>query len=140
MHLRRAEIADIAAMHLVRVSVVENALSDPSLISHQDYERHLTELGLGWVVEEGTEILGFSIGRLTDSNIWALFVLPSAEKRGIGKLLHDAMVEHMFTAGLIELWLSTTPNTRAEGFYVRQGWEHKPPHPEGEVRMVLQQL
>jgi GNAT superfamily N-acetyltransferase len=124
-------------MHRVRVSVVENALSDPSLISHQDYQRHLTELGCGWVVEDAKEILGFAIGRLTDANIWALFVLPSAEQRGVGRLLHDAMVSHMFSAGLSELWLSTTPKTRAEGFYLRHGWQHSPPHPAAEVRMVL---
>jgi len=137
VRLRRGEIVDITDMHRVRMAVLENTLSDSSLISQQDYERYLTEIGVGWVVEEAHEILGFAIGRLTDGNIWALFVMPSAEQRGIGRLLHQAMVSHLFSSGLTELWLSTTPKTRAEGFYLRHGWHHAAPHPEGEVRMVL---
>jgi len=41
------------------------------------------------------------------------------------------------TQGSTNFGFSTTPKTRAEGLYLRQGWRHSPPHPEGKVRMVL---
>ncbi len=125
-------------MHRVRMAVTENVLSDASLISHEDYQQHLVELGCGWVVEENQKILGFAIGRLTDANIWALFVAPGSEGRGIGGQLHDVMISHMFSAGQTQLWLSTTPGTRAERFYSQRGWQYWPPHPAEEVRMILQ--
>lgn len=137
MHLRLAEVPDIPAMHRVRVAVLENRLSDASLVTHGDYEDHLSSLGRGWVVEDGGVVVGFAIGCVTDGNIWALFVAPGSEQRGVGAALHDALTSSLFASGLHALWLTTSPGTRAEQFYLRRGWVPWPPHPGKEIRMSL---
>ena len=119
--LRQATIDDIAAMHGVRLSVLEN---QPvfSIISEDDYRKHLEELGRGWVVEIQGEVVGFAIANATDGNVWALFVHPDHERRGYGRRLHDAMVSWLWKQGLSKLWLTTDPGTRAQGFYESAGW------------------
>lgn len=47
--LRRAERADIPAMHRVRLSVIENRLA--SIVTEDDYIPAIEETGRGWVVE-----------------------------------------------------------------------------------------
>ena len=135
--LRAAAEADIPALHRIRLSVRENRLSDPSRVTERDYVEHLATLGRGWVVEVDGAIVGFAIGRVTDGNIWALFVDPAHEGKGYGSMLHDAMVAGLREAGVSSPWLSTEPGTRAEAFYRRKGWVPHPPHPPGEVRMSL---
>lgn len=136
MALRPATTADVSALHRVRMLVRENRLSDASLVTERDYVAHLTRLGLGWVSEERGAIVGFSIGRLTDGNVWALFVDPAHEGSGHGSKLHDALIGSLFAAGLDSLWLTTEAGTRAEHFYLRKGWLPSPPHPAGEIRLV----
>jgi GNAT superfamily N-acetyltransferase len=122
VQLRVATVRDIPAMHRLRMSVRENRLSDPSRITESDYVAHLTSLGRGWVAEIDGTIVGLAIGRATDGNIWALFVDPEYEGRGIGTILHDTMVNWLFDQGLQRLWLGTEPGTRAEQFYLRKDW------------------
>jgi GNAT superfamily N-acetyltransferase len=42
-------------------------------------------------------LVGFAIADLVDNNIWALFIHPGFEKLGIGKKLHDEMVNWYFS-------------------------------------------
>lgn len=135
MLLRPARLDDIPQLHRVRLAVRENRLSDPARISAQDYAAHLSELGRGWVVEVDAVVAGFAIARITDGNIWALFVDSAHEGRRFGSLLHDAMLAGLAAHGLSHAWLTTDPGTRAEAFYRRKGWREFPPHPEGEVRL-----
>jgi len=51
MQFRRGELVDSLLCTECFTSVIENALSDLSLISHHDDERDLAELGCGWVAE-----------------------------------------------------------------------------------------
>ena len=62
------------------------------------------------------EIVGFSIADLKDNNVWALFL------RLEFKQLHDMMLEWYFTQTMNNVWLGTSPNTRAEAFYRKAGW------------------
>jgi len=119
--LRVATVADIAAMHRVRLSVRENRLVF-SIITENDYRKHLEELGRGWVVETAGEIIGLAIGNATDGNVWALFVHPDHERRGHGRQLHDVMVSWLWEQGIPKLWLTTDPDTRARRFYEAAGW------------------
>lgn len=137
MTLRIATIEDIPGMHRVRLAVTENRLSDPSRISDADYAEHLNSLGRGWVMECEGVIVGFAIGRITDGNIWALFVAPQYEGRGYGTLLHDAMVTSMFEQGLAHLWLTTEAGTRAEQFYLSRNWFPSVACTKGELRLSL---
>ena len=104
--LRQATIADIAAMHRVRLSVHENRLVF-SLISESDFREHLEKLGRGWVVEIEGKIIGFAIANATNGNVWALFVHPDHERRGYGRQLHDVMVSWLWEQGVPKLWLTT---------------------------------
>ena len=137
MKLREATSTDIPQIQLVRNSVRENMLSNPALVTDADCEEYLTRRGKGWVCEVDEKIVGFSIADLNDDNIWALFVQPEYEGKGIGRQLHDQMLTWYFQQNKNSVWLSTSPNTRAERFYRRAGWKEKGRLPNGELKFVL---
>ena len=116
MNFREAVIEDISQMQTVRNSVKENVLSDPGLVSYADYHKYIIHRGKGWVAEEDGTIIGFSVADLVDMNIWALFVLPRFEKKGVGKKLHQLMLDWYFSQVKVPVWLSTAPRSRAEAF------------------------
>ena len=134
MHYRMANLNDWQAIHVVRMSVTENVLSDPLKVTETDYKSMISERGRGWVCEVDGEIIGFSIVDLQEQNIWALFLLPTFEGKGIGKKLHDLMMNWTAAQGLKSVWLSTTPGTRAEGFYRKMGWKDKGLLQNGEIK------
>src|SRR5579871_590736 len=137
MIFREAEIKDFHAMHVVRVAVQENILPDPNMISAKDYEEFLMHRGKGWVCEIEDAIVGFAIVDLRDNNVWALFVHPEFDGKGIGKRLHDEMLEWYFAQTDTPTWLGTSPNTRAEKFYRKAGWKETGQRPNGEIRFEL---
>lgn len=121
-HVHVATRAHVDALHRVRLSVRENVLSRPELVTHADYVEHLERRGRGWLVEVGGLVVGFAVGRADDGNLWALFVDPAHEGRGVGGALHDTLVDWMFAQRRARLWLTTDPATRAAEFYARRGW------------------
>lgn len=119
---RPATSHDIEGMHRVRKAVLENRLTS-NKIREEHYVPYLEELGRSWVaLNDVGEVLGFAAGNKETGNIWALFVHPDAEGKGIGKQLHAMMIAWLFSTGLRELNLSTGTKTRAEKFYERAGW------------------
>lgn len=92
MIFREAHIDDIKQIQVVRNAVNENRLSNPALVTDADCEAYLFNRGRGWVCVENDVVVGFSIMDLKENNIWALFVHPDFEKKGIGKKLHDSMM------------------------------------------------
>jgi GNAT superfamily N-acetyltransferase len=122
MIIREAKIEDIKQIQAVRNSVTENTLSDPNLVTDEDCQEFLTIRGKGWVSEIDSKIVGFAIVDLKENNIWALFVNPEFEKKGIGKKLHKIMLDWYFTQTEQTVWLGTSPNTRADFFYRKAGW------------------
>src|SRR5690606_41991500 len=123
MNIREATIADIPQIQVVRHAGKENQLSDPGLVTDRDCEVYITQRGKGWVCEADGQIAGFAIADLQDHNIWALFLLPEYEGRGIGRQLHDTMLHWYFPQTKETVWLSTEAGTRAEKFYRRAGWK-----------------
>jgi GNAT superfamily N-acetyltransferase len=134
--LRQATRDDIPAMHRVRLAVRENRLTS-SAIREAHYLPAIEVTGRGWVVEVDGAIVAFAIGNAQTGNIWALFVDPDHERRGYGRRLHDVMVEWLFSRGLETLWLTTGPNTRAQGFYEAAGWQRTGMVTGGDVRYEL---
>ena len=122
MIIREATTDDIEQMHLVRNSVRENVLSNPALVTEEDYVDYITRRGKGWVCEVHGKIVGFAIADLDHNNIWALFLHPEWEGKGIGKKLHDAMLHWYFSQTKTAVWLGTAPHTWAEQFYRKMGW------------------
>ena len=134
--LRPARPAHIPAIQRVRRSVRENRLVSGVITDDEVLEMMQTH-GRGWVVEEGGEVVAFAFGDARDGNIWALFVDPDHERRGHGRRLHDEMLRWLWAQGLQRLWLSTTPATRAQGFYEAAGWRAVGTIEHGEIRFEI---
>lgn len=137
MKIREASVDDINQIQIVRNAVKENTLSSPNLVTDEDCAEFITNRGKGWVCEIGNTIVGFSIVDLKDHNIWALFLRPEFEKQGIGKKLHDVMLDWYFAQTRENVWLGTAPKTRAEGFYRKAGWTEIGTHGKGEVKFEM---
>jgi GNAT superfamily N-acetyltransferase len=128
LNFREANIDDIPQMHIIRLAVKENVLTNPDLVKEKDYEAFLTTKGKGWVCEQDGIILGFAIVDMEKHNVWALFIDPEHEGRGIGKELQKQMLEWYFKNTAEPIWLGTTPGTRAEKFYRLTGWREAGMH------------
>ncbi|QJX47589.1 GNAT family N-acetyltransferase [Hymenobacter taeanensis] len=137
MLFREAQVADIPQLSVVRLSVLENRLSNPALVTTQDYVDYLTQRGKGWACEENGGIVGFGIADRLGHSIWALFVQPEFAGLGIGKQLHELMLNWYFAQTSGTVWLSTARGTRAEEFYRRQGWQDTGLTKSGEVRFEM---
>lgn len=133
--LRLATLRDVPTMHYIRTSVTENALSEDSTFGHDDYAPFLGTSGETWVSEFEGQMAGFGAIDQRSSSIWALFVAPAFESRGVGKALLNHLVERSRLLGMTAVHLTTTPGTRAEQFYIRQGWQLAGAAPKGEVRL-----
>lgn len=138
MIFREATIIDIPQIQIVRNSVKENQLSDPALVSDADCESYITIRGKGWVCEVDDRIVGFSIADLKENNIWALFVHPLLEGKGVGKKLHRLMLDWYFSQTEKTVWLSTAPGTKAEEFYKRNGWKVVGVYGKGETKFEME--
>ena len=137
MKIRVATEADIPEMGRVRMSVRENRLASLSSLRPGDTERMLGGEGCGWVVEIDGCVVGFAIADLADSNVYALFIQPEYERRGIGRILHDRMMDWFFANGVSNVWLSTDPGTRAESFYRKARWVLAGTDANGEIRFEM---
>lgn len=137
MNFREANKADIKEIQIVRNSVTENTLSNPELVTDGDCLEFITKRGKGWVCEIDNRIVGFSIADLEENNIWALFVHPDYDKQGIGRQLHDLMLDWYFGETSKKVWLGTAPNTRAEIFYRKSGWTEVGIHGKGEIKFEM---
>lgn len=138
MSVRQATSSDISEIQRVRASVRENTLPDYSVITPEMILDHLDRLGRGWVCEREGRVVGFAIVNLSDASIWALFVEPDYEGQGIGRALHDTMIEWIRSRGVQKVSLGTAPGTRAAGFYEAAGWRFREVDAIGEAVYELE--
>lgn len=108
-------------MSEIRLSVAENILSDPARVTLADYAAYQTDQGQSWVIEAEGRILAFSAA-YRSGLIWALFVRPGFEGRGLGRLALEECLAWLEHGGAGRAFLDTGAGTRAEGFYRLQGW------------------
>lgn len=120
---RQAVRADIPAMSEIRLSVTENVLSDATRVTEQMYEDYLALCGRGWVAEIDGKIVAFCYAAKADGSIWALFVRPGHEGRGLAKRLLDMAVAWIFELGHPCARLDTGAGARADRFYALRGWK-----------------
>lgn len=137
MIFREARVTDITQIQAVRNAVKENTLSNPALVPDSDVEDYIIQRGKGWICEIDGRIIGFSIVSVIDKNVWALFVLPGYDKLGIGRRLHDEMLNWYFGQTNEMIWLGTAPGTRAEQFYRKAGWTESGIHGNGEIKFEM---
>ena len=127
--VRPAVIADIGAMFHIRTSVRENAMSYRALIAAgitPGWVAHLLDgRGAGWIAHADMEEAGFVLADAKVGRIFALFVLPQHEGKGIGRALLRPAEEWLAKQGWREIWLETgaDPKLRAAGFYRHMGWQ-----------------
>jgi len=130
--IRHATFFDIPRLMEIRGSVRENRLSDPARVTLADYNWHVAHAPIH-VWEDDGVIKGMSAGDPRDGSIWALFVDPPFEGRGIGQALILAATSSIAAAGHRVARLSTDAGTRAERFYLRNGWIARGRDPRGEI-------
>jgi GNAT superfamily N-acetyltransferase len=136
-NIRKATDADIPAMMHIRSAVRENKLSSPDKVTFQHYVDFI-RTGEMWVWEEDNRLLGFSAGDArADSkwpgSIWALFVDPEHEGKGIGQALLSRACGSLERAGYDTAKLSTAPASRAARFYNRAGWSEDGHTDDGQI-------
>ena len=130
--IRRATHADIARIMAIRHAVRENRLSDPNVVTAADCARFIDRAEIWVWVAEGV-VQGFSAGDPDNGEIWALFVDPGHEGRGIGRALLAQACATLRSAGHGAATLGTDAGTRAERFYRTAGWIDGGTNAKGEV-------
>ena len=117
LRYRVATPGDVAALLQVRTAVQENHLSLQQLRARGITPAALAEAltsgtPCAWLAEVEAEVVGFSMVDLDDASLFALFVLPAHEGRGIGShLLAEA--ERALFAVHPRAWLETAASSRA---------------------------
>ena len=126
---REMTASDLHEVFALRVSTLENTITMQVLeeeygLTPETAAEALQHSAKGWVCEIDGKIVGFAMGDSGSGEMTVLAVLPSFEKRGIGKQLLKYVQDWLFDSGHTELWLLTTANPafRAYGFYQAQGW------------------
>jgi ribosomal protein S18 acetylase RimI-like enzyme len=127
MNIRPAIPDDVADLFRVRTSVRENHLSEEELsdlgITHDSISGLLRSgEGQAWCAEVDGAVVGFSMARQPERDIFALFVLPQFEGCGIGTLLLDAAVDWLRASDPKPIHLNTERTTKAFRFYINRGW------------------
>jgi GNAT superfamily N-acetyltransferase len=139
--LREATADDLPGITRVRTSVRENLLTVEQL-----RERGVTEESIaasflanskGWVAERNGEIVAFAIADRAANSLFALFVLPACEGQGFGSRLLDLALDWLRENGVVKVWLTTAPGSKAARFYERRGWVATGPTATGDIRYEL---
>ena len=142
MQFRQAREADIPAIFDVRTSVRENHLSLEQLarlgITPGSIREMMRSTSRAWVAEEDGRVVAFSMANAEEATVWAMFVRPEYEGRGIGRELMRLAEEWLFSRGCGEIWLLTDrdPRVRANGFYQRIGWTSAGVQEDGQIKYV----
>src|SRR5215469_9909165 len=86
-NIRRATYADVPRIMEIRGAVRENRLFDPNSVTAADVKAFIDRAGMWIWADDAGPVQGFSAGDPHDGSIWALFVDPEHEGRGIGRAL-----------------------------------------------------
>jgi GNAT superfamily N-acetyltransferase len=141
--IRPATVDDIADISHVRFAVRENQSTPEAFaalgITPESVAASLANECQGWVAEDDARIVAFSIADCKKSTIFALFVLPEYEGRGLGGELLARAVNWLWDHGADVIWLTTGSGTRAARFYERAGWTRAGEDAGDELRFELRQ-
>ncbi|MEN4770542.1 GNAT family N-acetyltransferase [Duffyella gerundensis] len=128
INIRTARASDIDSIFEVRTSVLENYLSREEMrqlgITESVVADMIEKNLCAWVAAENDKIDGFSMILSDEGCLFAAFVLPEYEGRGIGRRLVFLAEQELFKHHEIA-WLETDKNSRAAKFYMQLGWGNK---------------
>ena len=142
LKIRKARTGDVGAIFAIRSRVRENHLSASQLA-----ERGITKTAFGkwltdghgiWIADLDGSAAGFAIAIPAESTLWALFVDPDFEGRGVGAALLRMAEDWLFEQGCDDISLTTgaDPKNRAHGFYELHGWISTGDEDGGEVEYI----
>ena len=124
--IREARRDDMPGIYHVRTSVTENLLTGEQLaargITNESVAASFEKDSKGWVAVDRDLVVGFSIADRATASIFALFVLPAYERRGLGGRLLALAMDWLWHNGLTRVWLTTDAETRALRFYLARGF------------------
>lgn len=126
---RRMGVDDLPAVFAVRLSTVENAITAWELeeaygITPASLAETMRSHVQGWLCEVDGAVVGFAMADRSNGEVQVVAVLPSHERRGIGRTLLAMVCDWLFAEGHAEIWLRANPDPgiRATGFYRALGW------------------
>ena len=136
--IRPATLEDVAAIFRVRTAVTENVLTLQQLAELGVTPDAIAELICSapciWVAEADGKVAGFAMVELDTACLFAAFVLPQYEGRGMGRDLVAVCEQALFRDHALA-WLETDGRSRAAGFYRHLGWAHAADLVDGDVRL-----
>ncbi|XIH61682.1 GNAT family N-acetyltransferase (plasmid) [Pantoea sp. SGAir0184] len=125
-------------MFHVRISVIENHLSREEMRRIGITENVVADLieksRCAWVATDDEKIIGFSMILPDEGYLFAAFVLPEYEGRGIGRRLVELAENELFRHHEIA-WLETDKQSRAAKFYIQLGWGNKIDINDTDIRL-----
>ena len=142
IEIRVALPSDLPEMTRIRTSVRENHSSVEEMAARGITPVRIIEMmatnSRTWLALVDGVPAGFSMSIAPKATVFAVFIHPDYEGRGIGKLLLAEAESWLFEQGCDEIWLDTgqEPEIRAHGFYLTQGWALKGPGDPGELRYI----
>jgi GNAT superfamily N-acetyltransferase len=143
--LREATVADVPQLFDVRCSVRENHMSIAQLAKAGITPESIGAMIEGGdyttpVVEERGAIVAFAMAQLSTGYVFALFVRPECENRGLGTALLDHVELALRRRGIKLAWLATGAEraARAHGFYRARRWTATGTMPDGQIRFEKQ--
>lgn len=135
---RLALYTDIEGIFEVRTSVRENHLSREQLEQIGITESVVTDMigksRCAWVAVDDGKAIGFSMILTDEGCLFAAFVLPKYEGKGVGRSLVELAEQELFKHHKTA-WLETDKNSRAAKFYMRLGWVKKEDVSESDIRL-----
>jgi GNAT superfamily N-acetyltransferase len=131
--IRKAVRADHPRISEIRLSVRENQLAPSKSAAVDRTADWIFANAAFWVWEEDGAIQGFSAADPRNGEIFALFIHPAYEGRGIGRALLPLSCQVLRDRGYKVARLTTAPGTRAERFYRRNGWTEIGRENDGQI-------
>lgn len=135
---RLALPSDIEGIFEVRTSVKENHLSREEMERMGITESVVTDMieksRCAWIAEDDGKVTGFSMILPDEGCLFAAFVLPKYEGRGLGRILVGLAEQELFKHHEVA-WLETDKNSRAAKFYMHLGWVKKANVSESDIRL-----
>jgi GNAT superfamily N-acetyltransferase len=131
--IRKAIRADYPRISEIRLSVRENILAKSKYAAVDRTANWILDCAAFWVWEEDGAIQGFSAADPRNGEIFALFVHPAYEGRGIGRVLLPRACQTLRDSGYEVATLTTEAGTRAKRFYRCDGWTEIGREDDGQI-------
>jgi GNAT superfamily N-acetyltransferase len=139
--LRPATVVDVPTLFAIRTGVRENHMNLEELALAGVTPESVVDLirsgsAATWIGLWDGEPAAFAMARADRGDVFALFVLPEMEGRGLGGALLSAAEAWLASRGVGTAWLLTggEPGLKAARFYAAQGWLAKGRQPDGQIR------